>query len=84
MSRAREGFNIRFNTKMKKALRSKAFLVEARGVEPLSENPSIQLSPGALCRLEFPAVSAGTQALTLGSHFMRDPFNGEKRMHVHR
>ena len=59
-------------------------LVEARGVEPLSENPSIQLSPGALCRLEFPAVSAGTQALTLGSHFMRDPFNGERRMHVHR
>ena len=59
-------------------------LVEARGVEPLSENPSIQLSPGALCHLNFPSVNAGTQALTLGSHFMRDLFNGERQMHVHR
>ena len=59
-------------------------LVEARGVEPLSENPSIQLSPGALCHLNFPSVNAGTQALILGSHFMRDLFNGERQMHVHR
>ena len=54
------------------------------GIEPVSENPSIQLSPGALCHLNFPSVNAGTQALTLGSHFMRDLFNGERQMHVHR
>ena len=36
MSRAREGFNTKFNTGMKKALRSKAFLVERRGFEPLT------------------------------------------------
>ena len=59
-------------------------LVEARGVEPLSENPSIWLSPGALCLLEFPSTTADIQAVILGSHFMRDPFNGETRMHVHR
>jgi len=58
--------------------------VEARGVEPLSENPSIQLSPGAFYLLNFPSTTADKQAEISGSHFMRDPFNGETRIHVHR
>jgi len=37
-------------------------VVEARGIEPLSENPSIQLSPGAADLLEFPTPRAERQA----------------------
>ena len=29
-------------------------MVEARGVEPLSENPMIRISPSAVCVLTFP------------------------------
>ena len=32
-------------------------LVEARGIEPLSENPSIHLSPSAVYRFRLTAVS---------------------------
>ena len=42
------------NAKKKKATSSGfLFLVESRGVEPLSENLSIHLSPGAFCLLRF-------------------------------
>ena len=58
--------------------------MEARGVEPLSENLSIQLSPGTFYLLKFPLTTADKQAEVLGSHFMRDLFNGELQMHVHR
>ena len=37
-------------------------MVEARGIEPLSENPSIQLSPGAADLLSFPTARADGQA----------------------
>ena len=38
------------------------FLVEARGIEPLSENLFIQLSPDAVRHLEFLSPDAGEQA----------------------
>ena len=38
------------------------WVVEARGIEPLSENPSIQLSPGAAYLLRFPNAHADRQA----------------------
>ena len=43
------------------------FLVEARGVEPLSESLFPQLSPSAVHLLTFPWNSADEQALFLGS-----------------
>ena len=58
-------------------------LVEMRGIEPLSENPFIQLSPGASVRLEFPSRSAGRQAQRLGSPLMRGSFKSETAAHVH-
>ena len=36
--------------------------MEPRGIEPLSENLFIQLSPDAVYRLEFPSPDAGRQA----------------------
>ena len=41
--------------------------MEARGVEPLSENRSAKLSPSAAGLLGFPSRSAGRQALRYGS-----------------
>ena len=41
-------------------------LVEAAGVEPASENPSIQLSPGEVYLLKFPSRRADKQALPKG------------------
>ena len=60
------------------------FLVEMRGIEPLSENLLIQLSPSAFRLLEFPLTHGGGQPYVAGSHFMRDALNGERRVHVHR
>ena len=59
-------------------------LVEARGIEPLSENLLIQLSPSAFRLLEFPLMHGGGQPYLAGSHFMRDGLNGERPVHVHR
>lgn len=42
-------------------------MVEPRGIEPLSENPSSQLSPGAVYLLNLPRTSADKQALVSGS-----------------
>ena len=61
-----------------------AFLVDPRGVEPLSESPLIRLSPWAVCYLEFPICGVSRQTPRQGSHFMRDRFNGETPMHGHR
>ena len=41
-------------------------MVEARGVEPLSENLSIQLSPSAVYLLKFPIQNADKQAFLKG------------------
>lgn len=42
-------------------------MVEPRGIEPLSENPSSQLSPSAVYHLDLPRTSADKQALAFGS-----------------
>ena len=42
-------------------------LVESRGIEPLSENPSSQLSPSAVYLLRFPPANADKQAFAIGS-----------------
>jgi len=41
--------------------------VEARGIEPLSENSSIQISTGVYCLLRIPRTAAGSQAEVSGS-----------------
>ena len=60
------------------------FLVEMRGIEPLSENLLIQLSPSAFRLLDFPLIGGGGQPSLAGSHLMRDALDGERRVHVHR
>ncbi len=59
-------------------------LVDPRGIEPLSENLLIQLSPGAFCLLLFPSSAVGRQTALLGSHFIHGRFNGESSAHGHR
>ena len=56
-------------------------LVDPRGIEPLSENLLISLSPGAFCYLGFPLGDVNRQTSLLGSHFLRDRFNGEPSVH---
>ncbi len=58
-------------------------MVEMRGVEPLSENRSMRLSPGAASDWISPSSVSGAKP-TAGSHFVRDRFNGETPMHGHR
>ena len=57
------------NTKQKsRRMHDRIFaLVEARGVEPLSENRSSQLSPGAGNLFSFPPQIAGCQAKSFSS-----------------
>ena len=58
-------------------------LVEATGVEPVSENPLTQLSSWVVYLLEFPLTNADRQALDQSSPFVHDRFNGKTPMHVH-
>ena len=58
-------------------------LVEMRGVEPLSENRSMRLSPGASS--DYISLRTVSDAKPYaGSHFVRDRLNGEPPMHGHR
>ncbi len=41
--------------------------MEARGVEPLSESPSVESSPGAAQVLVFPSGTPHVQVMTVGS-----------------
>ena len=47
------------------------FMVEARGVEPLSESPSVYTSPGAGCCLSFPQAADGSQTAACGSFLIQ-------------
>ena len=58
-------------------------MVEVRGVEPLSENLLIQLSPGAGRLLDLFLSRAGVQAQMRSNRFVHDRFNGKPPMHVH-
>ena len=53
------------------------------GIEPMSENPLTQLSPWAVCYLEFPVSGANKHAPRQGSPFLHDRFKSETPMHVH-
>ncbi len=60
--------NEEYKTKILPTIIDRIFvLVEARGVEPLSESLFLQLSPSAVHLLEFPWNSADEQAMFLGS-----------------
>ena len=58
-------------------------MVEVRGLEPLSENLLIQLSPGAGHLLDLFRTCAGAQAQVWSNRFLRDRFNGKTPMHGH-
>ena len=58
-------------------------LVDLRGVEPLSENRSMRLSPGASSDQISLWTTSDAKSDT-GSHFVRDRLNGEPPMHGHR
>ena len=59
-------------------------MVDPRGVEPLSENRSIQPSPSAACLLGFPLPHAGKQACGSGSFFLYDSFKSKRAVHIYR
>ena len=58
---------------IKKPCRRKTFSMELRGIEPLSESPSIKASSITVARLTFPYNTAEQQAL-LRSSFIILPF----------
>ena len=72
------------NNKRRTFARLFVILVDPRGVEPLSENLLIQLSPSAVRFLYFPLCAVNGQTAHSGSHFLRGRFNGEPPAHVHR
>ena len=59
-------------------------LVEMTGVEPVSENPFIQLSPGAAELLNLPREIAVRRAKSRGSPFLHGGVKDERAAHVHR
>ena len=58
-------------------------MVELRGIEPLSENLLIQLSPGAGRLLDLFSYDADEQASEESNRFLHDRFNDKTPMHVH-
>lgn len=64
-------------------LRQPLLLVDARGIEPLSEHLSVQLSPCAAYRLEFPHLIAERQAIWLGSFINAWRMSKLSYTHVH-
>ena len=59
-----QGFFNRKNIKVRNHLyqRLRTFVVEVRGIEPLSEKATARLSPSAVCVLDFPRPDARRQA----------------------
>ncbi len=53
--------------------------MEPRGIEPLSENPSSQLSPSAVCQLKFPRPTADKQAIGFGSLWYTNGYKTTRR-----
>ena len=60
------------------------YVVEARGIEPLSENLFTQLSPGASHHLNLPRTGAEGQAPDWGSTLVHGSVKCERAAHVHR
>ena len=83
-SRKNESFQTRFLTYLHPILGCGNLpLVEATGVEPVSENPLTQPSSWVVYLLEFPLTNADRQAFDQGSPFVHDRVKGESPMHVH-
>jgi len=59
------------------------YLVEATGIEPVSENSSAKLSPGSAGRLISPRRLHPAKN-DAGSPFIRDCYKDELSVHVHR
>ena len=72
-------------TKEKRSAQGTPFsLVEMMGIEPMSENPLTQLSPWAVCYLEFPVGGANKHVPRQSSPFLLDRLKSERPMQVHR
>ena len=65
-------------------MRSLLRLVEMTGIEPVSENPLIQLSSWTVCFLKFPRANANRRAFDCGSPFLLGEVKGESLTQVHR
>lgn len=59
------------------------FLVDPRGIEPLSENLAAGLSSWTVCCLEFPLNGGNRQPPLSGSPLMHDWYKCEIPVHVH-
>ena len=77
-------FFVRPNTFLNQKSSYLCVLVEARGVEPLSENLLIWLSPGAGGYLNFPMAVGNRHSTVTGSFFLHDCLKSKRAMHVHR
>lgn len=60
------------------------FFMDPTGIEPVSENPSPQLSPQTVLLLELRFYRAEERARQSRSRFMRDGYNDKLTVHVHR
>ncbi len=58
------------------------FLVEVRGIEPLSEHSSAQPSSWTVCLFHFPKSSGGKQPLHFGSPFLLGLYKCELQTQV--
>ena len=58
---------IRAKENAARRLTVRLIVVEPRGIEPLSENPSSQISPSAVYLLVLPCPNADKHAFRLGS-----------------
>ena len=59
------------------------FLMEMRGIEPLSEKSSSGLSTGVSRLLNFPLSSAGAQAFDSGIFFLYGRFKRKQAAHIY-
>ena len=59
------------------------FMVDPRGIEPLSENPFTGPSSWVVCGLEFPLDGGHRQSPSAGSPFLHDRCKCEVSVHVH-
>ena len=71
---------LRQSRRRKRRCSSNTVLVEARGVEPLSESPFTQTSPGAECCLKFPNRADSIQTALSGIFLLRRRYGKSSRL----
>ena len=64
-------FDYFLNYEVPKPFKIKDFLMDLRGIEPLSESPSIAVSPITVVSLSFPPLHARRQAYSFSSFMIR-------------